>query len=243
MTAHGDVRVLRIRRDEKLNALSSHIEDELMRALESDDVAGCRCIVLAGGPRAFSAGADLGELRDMSPEQVMAYYRRGGEMYERLAAMPQPTLAAISGWCLGGGLELALACDFRIAATDATFGLPEVEIGIIPSSGGTLRVVRTLGAARAKELILLRTRVNAVDAAELGLITEAVDGDPLERALEHAARLAELPALAVAVAKQAVECAAESSREAALLIERLAYAMLAQTDDARRASDAFNSRG
>ena len=94
----------------------------------------------------------------------MAYYAATGDVYERIAALPQPTVAAIRGWCLGGGLELALACDFRVAGADAVFGLPEVEIGILPSSGGTLRLVRAVGAARAKELMLLRPRFSAAEA-------------------------------------------------------------------------------
>jgi enoyl-CoA hydratase/carnithine racemase len=238
----GRVCLIQLRRDHKLNALSSRMEAELDRALASPQAAASRCVVVAGGERAFSAGADLGELSDLSPDQIMAYYSSTGEVYERIASMPQPTVAAISGWCLGGGFELALACDFRVASAGATFGLPEVEIGIIPSSGGTLRLVRAVGPARAKELMLLRTRLTAAEAHDLGLATEVVPGDPLPRAMELAARLAELPAMAASVAKQAADRVPEASRDAAILIERLAYAALAQTDDAVRASKRFADR-
>ena len=104
-----------------------------------------RCVVFAGGERAFSAGADLKEERDESPGGIDAYYRDTGDVYERIAALPQPTFSAISGWCLGAGFELALATDFRIADETAVFGLPEVELGIVPSSGGTYRLVARSG--------------------------------------------------------------------------------------------------
>jgi enoyl-CoA hydratase/carnithine racemase len=242
VTREGPVCVLRLRREHKLNALSSHMEAELDRALASPEAADSRCIVVAGGERAFSAGADLAELREFGAAEILEYYRRTGEVYERLAAMPQPTVAAIAGWCLGGGFELALACDLRVASVSAPFGLPEVEIGIIPSSGGTMRLVRMVGPARAKELMLVRTRLGADEALALGLVSEVVEGDPLPRALELAGRIAELPPLAASVAKQAADRMPEASREAGILLERLAYAALAQTDEAVRASERFAGR-
>ena len=142
-------------------------------------------------------------------------------MHERFASLPQPTVAAISGWCLGGGFELALAADLRVAHVDATFGLPEVEIGIIPSSGGTLRLVRAVGPARAKELMLLRTRLTAAEALQLGLVTEVVDGGSAGGRMEMAVQLAQLPPLAASIAKQACDRIPEAGRDAALLIERL----------------------
>src|ERR687888_241402 len=182
----GAVCVVALRCERKLNALSTALEGALGEALASDDVRSSACVVIAGGARAFSAGADVDELRDRRPEDVVAYYRDTGDVYERVAGLAQPTLSAISGYCLGAGLELALATDFRIADETAIFGFPEVSIGILPSSGGTHRVTRLLG-----------------------------------------------PALAASLTKQAIDAAAESSREAGLLIERLAYGLLAQTGDAR----------
>ncbi len=154
----GTVAVLTLTRENKLNALSTDVERELGAALRRDDVRGSRCLVLAGRGRAFSAGADTTELRDRSAEQVLAYYRDTGDVYEQVAALPQPVVAALHGYCLGGGLELALACDLRVADETAVLGFPEVGIGILPSSGGTVRATRLLGAARAKELILLGDR-------------------------------------------------------------------------------------
>jgi enoyl-CoA hydratase/carnithine racemase len=189
---------------------------------------------VTGAGRAFSAGADLTELRDRGPEAIAAYYRETGGVYERAAALPQPTLSAIAGYCLGGGLELPT--DFRIADETTVFGFPEVGLGILPSSGGTQRLARIVGTARAKELILLRERFGAQEALAAGVITEAVSaGAALDRALEHARRLAGLPPLAVSLTKHAIEAMPEASRDAGILIERLAYGLLAQTKDAREA--------
>jgi len=229
----GAVCLLRLRREEKLNALSTALERELEDMLAGDAVRSSSCLVVTGSGRAFSAGADLSELSARTPEAVLAYYRDTGGVYERLASLPQPTLSAIHGYCLGGGLELALATDFRIADESGVFGFPEVSIGILPSSGGTYRTTRLLGPARAKELILLRSRLSAAEALQAGLVTEVVpEGKALERALELAHALAALPPTAVSVAKQAIDASPDASREAALLIERLAYGLLAQTDDA-----------
>ena len=240
VTRDGAVSVLTLRREEKLNALSTAVERELAVALDSDAVRASAAVVVTGSGRAFSAGADVTELRGRRPEDVVAYYRETGDVYERVAALPQPSLSAISGYCLGAGLELALATDFRIADETAVFGFPEVGLGIVPSSGGTQRLIRVVGPARAKELILLRDRIDAREALAAGIVTEVVaPGAVLERTLELAQRLAELPALAVSVAKQAIDAIPDASREAGILIERLAYGLLAQTEDAQRAAEEF----
>lgn len=236
----GSACVLTLRREEKLNALSTALERELKEALAGPAVVESACVIVTGSGRAFSAGADVTEFRGRDPDAVAAYYRETGDVYERLAALPQPTVSAIHGYCLGGGLELALATDFRVAEESAVFGLPEVALGILPSSGGTHRLVRLVGPSRAKELMLLRPRFSAADARELGLVTEVVpEGQALARALELAERLAELPRLAVSVVKQASDLMPESSREAGILLERLAYGLLAQTEEARAAAEGF----
>jgi enoyl-CoA hydratase/carnithine racemase len=238
----GEVAVLRLNRPEKLNAISSEVERALHEALATDDVATSAAVVVAGEGRAFSAGADISEFEGRSPEDVLRYYRETGGVYEELAALPQPTIAAIHGYCLGGALELALALDFRIADETAVFGFPEVSLGILASSGGLHRATRLLGPARAKELFLLAERFGADDARRAGVVTEVVEeGKSLDRALEVAVRLAALPREAVAVTKQAIDAVSGSPRDAALLIERLAYAALAQTQAARDAAAGFGS--
>jgi len=230
----GDVCIIWLKRPEKLNALSSAVERALDEAISSADVTHSGAVVIAGEGRAFSAGADVSEFADRDPEAIARYYRETGGIYERVAGLTQPTLAAVHGYCLGGGLELALATDLRIADETAVLGFPEVALGILPSSGGTVRATRLVGPAKAKELILLGGRIDAAQALVAGLVTEVVAaGGALERAVELAQALAELPRLAVSVAKQAIDAVPESSREAALVIERLAYGLLAQTDAAR----------
>lgn len=241
ITRDGGVSIVTLSRDEKLNALSGELESDLGAALDSDDVRSSACVVLTGAGRAFSAGADITEFRERTPEAVIAYYRETGGVYERVAALPQPTLSAIHGYCLGGGLELALTTDFRIADETAVFGFPEVSLGIIPSSGGTHRLVRLVGPGRAKELFLLGGRLDAAAALTAGLVNEVVDtGAALERSLELARQLAELPALAASLTKRAIDVMPEASREAGILIERLAYGMLAQSDDAKTRADEWN---
>ena len=236
----GTTCIVTLTRDEKLNALSSQVERELLAAIDSRQARESRCIVLTGAGRAFSAGADVSEMRDMDPASVLAYYRDTGDVYERVAALPQPTISAIVGYCLGGGLELALATDFRIADETAIIGLPEVSIGIVPSSGGLYRLVRAIGPARAREWILLRRRFSAPEALAYGVVTEVVPADgALPRAGALAAELAQLPPMALAIAKQSIDRIAESSRESALAIERLAYGMLVQSEDAQEAMAAF----
>jgi enoyl-CoA hydratase/carnithine racemase len=240
---HGEVGVVTLRRERKLNALSTQLERQLDDALRGDVIAAARALVLAGSGRAFSAGADVDEMRGADPTSILEYYRDVGDVYERLAALPIATVAAVHGYCLGGGLELALAADVRVADASAVFGLPEVGIGILPSSGGTHRLVRAVGAARAKELIFVRERIDAREALRLGLVAEVVsEGAALDRAMEIAGRLADLPPLAVQVTKRAIDQMADSSREAGILLERLAYAALAETPDARAAADRFVNR-
>jgi enoyl-CoA hydratase/carnithine racemase len=238
--SRGATAVITLSREDKLNALSTALERALADALRDERVRASACVVVAGGARAFSAGADVSEMRGLDPASILAYYRETGDVYERVAALPQPTIAAIAGHCLGGGLELALACDFRVADATASFGFPEVGIGIVPSSGGTHRLARLVGIARAKELVLLRERFGPDEALALGLVTESVPaGAALDRALDLAERLSALPPLAVALAKQAIDAMPEASRDAGLALERLAYGLLAQTEDAREAAEAF----
>jgi enoyl-CoA hydratase/carnithine racemase len=239
----GAVAVLSLQREAKLNALSSALEGALDAAIDRPDVRASACVVITGGPRAFSAGADVGELRDLDPAAILAYYRATGGVYERVARLPQPTISAIAGHCLGGGFELALATDFRVAETSASFGLPEVGIGILPSSGGTHRLTRLIGTARTKELVLLGDRFGAEDAHRLGLVTEVVaEGESLPRTLALADRIAALPPLAVSVAKQVIDALPGTSDEAGLALERLAYGMLAQTPEHRDATQAFTDK-
>jgi enoyl-CoA hydratase/carnithine racemase len=231
--AHEHAAIVRLTRTAKLNAISAQMERELCAAIADPEVRDAPCVIFTGGPEVFSAGADLSEWRDYTPAEIMASYRATGDFAERVADLPMPTLSAIAGWCVGGGVELALATDFRIAEPTAAFRLPEVALGILPSWGGTQRLVRLLGPARAKEVILLRRQVDAEDALRLGLVTEVTaQGTSLERCLELAEYLSGLPRLAVSVTRQVIDALPETSRPAGLALERIAYGMLAQSDQA-----------
>jgi enoyl-CoA hydratase/carnithine racemase len=219
------------------------MEEAIGSAQRSEPVRTSRAVVFAGAGRAFSAGADVTEFADRDPAAIVGYYRSTGKVYEEIAALAQPTFAAIHGYCLGGGLELALTADFRVGDETAILGLPEVGIGIVPSSGGTHRLVRMVGIAKAKELILLGRRLTAPEALAAGLVTEVcAAGSALAKALELAESISHAPALAFGVAKQAIHAMAESSRDGGLLIERLAYGMLAQTAEAAAAVERFAVR-
>lgn len=241
--SRGPVCLITLGREEKLNALSAALEAELDRMLASAPIREAAAVVLAGAGRAFCAGADVTEFRGQDPAAIMRYYDGAGNLYERLAALPAPTVAALHGYCLGGGLELALACDFRVAEEPTQLGFPEVGLGIIASGGGVHRLVRLVGPARAKELLLLRDRFTAGEALELGLVTEVVpEGGALVRALELAQRLAGLPGPAVRMTKRAIRLVEDAPRASATLVERLAYGVLAQTPEADAAARAFVER-
>ncbi|GHE79479.1 enoyl-CoA hydratase [Amycolatopsis deserti] len=228
-TADG-IAVVTLDRAAKRNALSTHLESRLAAALRSPSVVDARAVVITGGAEVFSAGADVTELREMTPAAIAAYYRTSGAVYEAVADLPQPTVAAITGYCLGGGLELALACDLRVADERAEFGFPEIGLGILPSSGGVARAVRELGPARTRDLVLRGRRFSPAEAASWGLISEVVPaGSHIERARALAAELAAAPPQALAWTKQVIAAAAESSHRTALLLEQLAYAALNRT--------------
>ena len=228
---HAGVVVVQLNRPEKLNAISLALEHELLDVVRSARVTESAAVVFTGSPRVFSAGADTSELPDMTPERIAAYYRGSGGLYDAVTHLPQPSVAAVAGYCLGAGFELALACDLRVADASAVFGLPEVSLGILPSSGGLTRLVRAVGPAGAREIILLGDRVSASDAYRRGLLLEVVpEGTALDAGLRVAERLAVQPKLAMAWTKAAIDAAAESSAATSLLIEQLAYAALNPTD-------------
>jgi enoyl-CoA hydratase/carnithine racemase len=223
----GEIATILLRRENKLNALSAHMEASLLEALGSEAVRGSRAVVISGGDTVFSAGADVTELREMTPESIAGYYRTSGHVYERVAELPVPTVAAITGYCLGGGCELALAADFRVADPRAEFGFPEVGIGILPSSGGITRLVRSIGPARTRDLVLRGRRFGPEEAERWGLVTEIADpGEHLTRAHAIARELTAMPALALELTTRVIDAAAESSTRTALLLEQLGYTAL-----------------
>ncbi|WP_280340379.1 enoyl-CoA hydratase/isomerase family protein [Nocardia neocaledoniensis] len=226
----GTVAVITLRRERKRNALSTHMEAELLGALRTTEVRTSHAVVLTGGESVFSAGADVTELRSMTPEAIAEYYRASGSVYEVLAGLPQPTVSAITGYCLGGGLELALATDIRVADPGAVFGFPEIGIGILPSSGGVARITRIVGVGRARDLVLRGRRFDIAEAERWGVVSETADpAGHIAHALRIAHDLAAYSPLALSVTKQVLTLSADTPHHAALLLEQLAYSALNKT--------------
>ncbi|MEO8570670.1 MAG: enoyl-CoA hydratase-related protein [Chloroflexota bacterium] len=233
------VALVTIDRPGALNALSFDLLDELADALQSlDDDPTCRAIVITGAGRAFAAGADIGELERQTSTSLVAEGRF--EVWNRLAGIGLPLIAAVRGFALGGGCELAMTCDMIVAAEDAQFGQPEIKLGVMPGAGGTQRLTRAIGKARAMELILTGRTMTAQEADAHGLITRVVPAEAtLDAALELAARIAAMPPFAVRAAKAAILDAAELSLSDGLLREREAFFRLFDTDDQAEGMAAF----
>jgi enoyl-CoA hydratase/carnithine racemase len=235
----GSVALCRLDRPEARNALSPELMEELASAVEGLDAdPEIRCIVIAGSDDAFAAGADIGALRERTFVESLRHPAAG--LWPRLAACRTPLVAAVSGFALGGGCELALLCDLIVAAEGAEFGQPEITLGIIPGGGGTQRLARVIGKQRAMELVLTGRRIDAREAERLGLVNMVTaDGEWLERALELAQRIARRPPIAVRLAKQAVLAADETSLGAGLETERRLYELAMATEDRIEGMDAF----
>ncbi len=226
----------------KVNALSS----EVLRQLEgaamalTEDPAGA--VVVTGGDKVFAAGADITELG--GPEEARVLGALFLRTLNSVAAIPRATIAAVSGYALGGGCELALACDFRIASAKARFGQPEIVLGIIPGGGGTQRLARLIGPARAKDLVFTGRQVDATEALRIGLIDEVVEpGAVHDRALEKAAELASGAVAAQALAKRAIDGGLDGSLSAGLDVEQQLFEEVFRTDDARVGVQAFLDHG
>ena len=235
----GAVGLARLDRPEARNALSPELMEELATLCERwDEDPDVRCIVIAGGDKWFAAGADIKVMATRSFEEVLT--SPAARFWPRLAAIRTPLVAAVSGYALGGGCELALACDMIVASEDAEFGQPEILLGIIPGGGGTQRLARVMGKQRAMELVLTGRRIDASDAFALGIVTQVTHaGGALDGALELAALIAERPPLAVRLAKQAVLAAEETAMSAGLDHERRLYELAMATEDRVEGMTAF----
>ena len=240
---HEGVALVTIDRPEALNALSFALLAELADALETLDQDGrTRVAVVTGaGDRAFAAGADIVELADQTPERLRAEGQFGS--WDRIGAIGIPLIAAVRGFALGGGCELAMTCDLIVAGDDARFGQPEIRIGVMPGAGGTQRLTRAIGLARAMELVLTGRMIDASEAFAAGLVTSVVPAaDVVMAALTLADTIASMPPLAVRAAKRSVLAAAELPLSAGLRAERDAFFDLFATDDQREGMRAFQEK-
>jgi len=235
----GGVALLRLNRPEARNALSPEVMELLAAELERlDPDPQVRCAVIAGSEKVFAAGADIGAMAERSFAEALR--QPAASFWRRLAAIKTPLVAAVSGYALGGGCELALACDMIVASYTAVFGQPEITLGIIPGGGGTQRLARTIGKQRAMELVLTGRRIEAKEALELGLVNEVVDAERwLEEAVALARTVAERPPIAARLAKQAVLAAEETTLAAGLENERRLYELAMATEDRVEGMRAF----
>jgi enoyl-CoA hydratase/carnithine racemase len=239
VSTEGHVALLRLNRPEARNALSPEMMEEIASELERlDPDPDVRCVVIAGSDEVFAAGADIKAMAERSFAEALRH--PAASFWRRLAAIKTPTIAAVSGYALGGGCELALACDMIVASEGATFGQPEIDLGIIPGGGGTQRLARVLGKQRAMEYVLTGRRFDAETARQLGLVNHvAAEGEWLQEAMALARTVAERPPIAARLAKQAVIVAEETALSAGLENERRLYELAMATEDRVEGMRAF----
>lgn len=235
----GPVGIVTLNRPRQLNALSGPVMQEVVGALEQHDAdSAIRAIVITGGPQVFAAGADLKEMADASAVDMLLRNRIG--LWDRIKSSGKPLIAAVGGYALGGGCELAMVCDIIVAGDNARFGQPEINVGLIPGAGGTQRLTRSLGKFLAMDLVLTGCMLSAEDAYQRGLVSRIV---PHELVVEEAVRLgkelAEKPPISVRLAKQAVTHAFEGRVDDGIELERKLFYFLFATDDAHEGMRAF----
>jgi enoyl-CoA hydratase len=245
VSSHDGVAVVAIDRQDALNALDRETLSELrdrLRELAVD--TGVRVLVLTGkGDRAFAAGADIKEMTEMSVLEAHSWGSLGHECGRLLESMPKPTIAAVNGFALGGGCELALACDIRYASDRARFGQPEINLAVIPGWGGTQRLARAVGPALAKDLILTGRTIDAAEALRIGLVSAVYPaGELIDRTLETAAGLAKKSPLALSAAKDAANRALQGDLGAGLSYEAILFSALFATDDQVEGMRAFTEK-
>jgi enoyl-CoA hydratase len=240
---HDAVRLIRLNRPEALNALNGQLMDEMTAALdEAEADAAIRCLVITGSDRAFAAGADIKEMAPKSYAEVFAedFITRN---WERVTRCRKPVIAAVAGYALGGGCELAMMCDFIIAADNARFGQPEINLGVMPGAGGTQRLTRFVGKSKAMEMVLTARMMDAAEAERAGLVSRVVPlAELVPTALEAAAKIASLSPLAVMMAKETVNAAYETPLSEGVKLERRLFHSLFAFEDQKEGMAAFTEK-
>ncbi len=234
-----------LNRPHRLNAFNDILVEELSEVLDTvENDPSVRCVIITGeGDRAFSAGADITAFPKVTPVKAQEFSRRGQKVFSKIEEMSKPVIAAINGYALGGGLELALACDFRIASEHAELGTPEINLGIIPGWGGTQRLVRTVGLRNARRIVMFGERIKADEALKIGLVDKVVPFEKLrEEAKALAKRLAEGPPIALKYAKHALNFGSQVPLDVGLRLEATLMALLFSTQDVKRGIEAFMSK-
>ncbi len=229
----------------KMNALNVQVQEEIRAtALEATDRDDVRAVVLYGGERVFAAGADIKEMSTMSYAEMTSWGTQLQEALTVVARLPKPVVAAVTGYALGGGFELALTADFRVLGERAKVGVPEITLGIIPGAGGTQRLTRLVGPAKAKDLVFTGRHVAAEEALALGIADRVVpDAGVYDTARELAVQFAQGPAVALRAAKQAIDDGLELDLDAALRLESALFAGLFATEDQKTGMASFLEHG
>lgn len=237
----NNIATLTINRAEQMNALNTETLEEISEALDKVEEDGARCLIITGaGEKAFVSGADIKEMADDSPKEALEYGELGHKLYERLGEMAVPSIAAVNGFALGGGCELSLACDLRVASENATFGQPETDFGIIPGWGGTQRLSRIVGQTVAMDMILTADRISAEKALKIGLVNEVVPQEELmDKVKEKAQSIAGKSKIPIKTAKELIRASNETSLQTGLKMERIAFANLFDTHDQKEGMEAF----
>ncbi|MBC7419754.1 MAG: enoyl-CoA hydratase/isomerase family protein [Bdellovibrio sp.] len=236
--------VMTIHRPEALNALNAQILNEMgdaVRQISEMSFEDARALIITGsGEKAFVAGADIKEMMDLNQDQAVQFAKRGQSVFYEMNLLKIPVIAAVNGFALGGGLELALACDFIIASENAKFGLPEVSLGLIPGFGGTVRLTRAVGIRRARELTMSGEMINATQALQMGLVNYVVPlAELLPAALQKLELILSRSPLAVAESKKSINQAFDLATEEALQNEAQIFGMLFTSSDTREGTKAF----
>ena len=239
--AEGQIGIITINRPKALNALNSTVLDELDKTLDGVDLESIRCLILTGaGEKSFVAGADIGEMSTLTPEEGEAFGKHGNDVFRRIETLPIPTIAAINGFALGGGCEICMSCDIRICSENAVFGQPEAGLGITPGFGGTQRLARLVGPGMAKQLIYTAKNIKADEALRIGLVNAVY---PLEELMAAAEKLAETIAknapIAVRACKKAINDGLEVKMDDAIVIEEKLFGSCFKTADQIEGMSAF----
>jgi enoyl-CoA hydratase len=238
------VAVITINRPEALNAINYDVLAKLSEAVEAaatdDDVY---VLILTGTGKAFVAGADISQMKDFSPIEAKRFAEYANAIFSRLESLPKPSIAAVNGYALGGGCELAMACDIRIAGARAKFGQPEVGLGITPGFGGTQRLPRLVGSSKAKELILTAENIGAEEALKIGLVSRvAPDEELMSAAFELAGKIAKNAQIAVRQSKEAINRGLQCALATGLSYEAQAFSVCFSTEDQKDAMNSFVSK-
>ena len=237
----GNIAVMTINRPEALNALNSAVLDELNATLDQIDTGAVRCLILTGaGEKSFVAGADIGEMSSLTKAEGEAFGKKGNDVFRKLETCPIPVIAAVNGFALGGGCEIAMSCDFRICSDNAMFGQPEVGLGITPGFGGTQRLARLVSPGMAKQLIYTARNIKADEALRIGLVNQVVPQAELMATVEKIANgIAANAPIAVRACKKAINDGLQVDMDEAIVVEEKLFGSCFETHDQKEGMGAF----